>query len=195
MSGNFSHLRPKEQQGFKRIAKPSPTGIIGAFTGTGRECWEDINHPAFYLCILNTYRACNVLKCFSTPCYHTLLYLYHVEVTPHIVLTSGRITSSWPLVAMLFASFITLLLLERREFARGWWAFCENLGMACWIRPLSMQHHLQQWHWEVGQPSWQHILVQVWRAGGESNSEIQPVPALDHLWDADVGKELGRRCI
>ena len=33
------------------------------------------------------------------------------------------------------------------------------------------------------------------KSSGESNSEVQPVPALDHLWDADGGKEPGSRRI
>lgn len=91
----FRHLTPKELHNLKKETK------LCSHRGNWRHgMWMLRGYkPPFMLpSCPDTYRECNMLKCFSAPCYHTLLYHYHVRVISYVFLTSGIIP---------FASFIT----------------------------------------------------------------------------------------
>lgn len=147
-----------------------------------------ISHPEFYFHVLNTYRACNMLKCFSTPCYHTLLYRYHVKITPCVFLTSGHDA---------FCIF-------HNSSPFGKQNVCQRTVSLSW----GPGHGLLEQAPLCAAPSPAVALggrigvlgAHLWNLLYKSEEQMEGVTwkskqSLDHMWDADVAKEGGRRYI
>lgn len=131
----------------------------------------------------DTYRECYRIKCFTAPCYHTLLYHYHVRVIDYVFLTSGVIP---------FASFITC------PFGK------QSL-------PEDSEPLVRTWAWPAGSgPSPFNTMPVVAVGEGESilaahlcnllyrsEEQLKRVTwkfkmSLEHFWYANVAKEIGR---
>lgn len=134
----------------------------------------------------DTYRECNMLKCFSALCYHTLLYHCCVRVISCVLLTSGM---------MPFAPFITCpfgmqgLPEESEALVRTWaWPACSG--------PSPCNTSSASPAVAVGEGTSilaAHLCNLLYRSEEQLERLTQKSKmSLDHFWYADVAKEIGR---
>lgn len=129
----------------------------------------------------DTYRECIMLKCFSAPCYHTLLYYCHVRVISYFFLTSGIIP---------FGSFRTCPVESRicQRTVSLWW------GPGHGLLGQALLHGTPSPAVAEGASILAAYLCNLLYRSEEQLERViwKSKMSLDYFWYADVAKEIGR---